>query len=159
VDGCYANASYYPIGYPAFGRALAVGNSGRPIVYYCSWPAYIEGSANFTEIAQYCNGWRSYDDIQDSADSLYSIINWWGGVNGADMIPAAGPGAWNDADMILAGDFGLTYTQAQMQLGIWAIIASPLFMSNDLRKIDPSMKALLLNKEIIGKEFPQNSRL
>ncbi len=40
VDGCYASPADYPTDYPAFGHSL--GASGRPIVYYCSWPAYIE---------------------------------------------------------------------------------------------------------------------
>lgn len=147
VDGCYAALTDYPVDYPAFGKALAL--SGRPIVYYCSWPAYIQGKANFTQIAQYCNGWRSYDDIQDSSDSLFSIINWWG-QNGAPMIAAAGPGAWNDADMLLAGDFGLSKSQAQMQMGVWAIIASPLLMSNDLRTIDKEFVDILQNREVIN---------
>eukprot|EP01102_Stenamoeba_stenopodia_P004982 TRINITY_DN15485_c0_g1_i1.p1 TRINITY_DN15485_c0_g1~~TRINITY_DN15485_c0_g1_i1.p1 ORF type:complete len:449 (+),score=58.88 TRINITY_DN15485_c0_g1_i1:71-1348(+) len=149
VDGCYADSSDYATLYPEFGAQLLATN--RPIVYYCSWPAYIVGSANFTQIAEYCNGWRSYDDIQDSADSLYSIISWYGqnavsqGINSA-----SGPGAWNDADQLIIGDFGLSFSQMQLQMGLWAILASPMLMSNDLRRIDPSMVALLQNEEIIA---------
>jgi alpha-N-acetylgalactosaminidase len=149
VDGCYANASQFPVLYPKFGASLA--KTGRPIVFQCSWPAYIIGSANFSEIASFCNMWRAFDDIQDSSDSLFSIIRWWSQEpQMSQMIAAAGPGAWNDADMILAGDFGLSVSQAQMQFGVWAMIASPLMMSNDLRKIDKSMAAIVLNKDVIA---------
>lgn len=74
-DGCYAKPQDYAISYPNLSRALD--SSGRDILYACSWPAYIVGHANFTEISQYCNYWRAYDDIQDSAESLYGIINWY----------------------------------------------------------------------------------
>lgn len=147
VDGCYANASSYGEMYPMFGDAL--NDTGRPIVYYCSWPAYIIGSANFTLISQYCNGWRAFDDIQDSADSLYSIMAWWG-ANQDQLAAAAGPGAWNDADMLIIGDFGLSYSLAQIQMAVWAIIASPLMMSNDLRSISQEMAELLKNADIIA---------
>lgn len=119
------------------------------MIYYCSWPAYIIGHANFTQIAKYCNGWRAFDDIADSASSLYSIINWWGANNNA-LQSAAGPGAWNDADMLLTGDFGLSFYQQQMQLGLWSIIASPLLMSNDLRLLDEASEKLLKNRDVIA---------
>ena len=35
-------------------------------------------------------------------------------------------------------------------MAIWSIIASPMLMSNDLRKIDPKMKEILLNDEVIS---------
>ena len=111
VDGCYANSSDYPSLYPAFGAALA--SSGRPMVYYCSWPAYIIGSANFSQIARYCNGWRAFDDIQDSSSSLFSIIEFWR-VSGDAMAAASGPGAWSDADMLIGGNFGLSFSQARI---------------------------------------------
>jgi hypothetical protein len=149
VDGCYTTAPQFPVLYPQFGAALA--KTLRPIVYQCSWPAYIVGSANFTEIARFCNMWRAYDDIQDSSDSLFSIIRWWGQEpQMSQMISAAGPGSWNDADMVLVGDFAFSWSQAQMQFGVWAMIASPLMMSNDLGKIDKSMAAILLNREVIS---------
>ena len=39
VDGCYADVSTYNVTYPELGRAL--NNTGRSIVYSCSWPAYL----------------------------------------------------------------------------------------------------------------------
>lgn len=54
---------------------------------------------NFTSIIQNCNLWRNYDDIQDSWSSVESIIDYFG--NNQDVIvPNAGPGHWNDPDMV-----------------------------------------------------------
>lgn len=152
LDGCNANVTDFRKLYTEFGRALA--RTGRPILYACSWPAYIDiGStqlANFSEIAQVCNLWRAYDDVQDSSSSLYSIMRWWGGKAGTAMAKASGPGGWSDADMLIGGDFGLSFSEAQMQFGLWAVIASPLFLGNDLRRIDPQVAAMLQNPAVIA---------
>ena len=52
--------------------------------------------------------------------------------------------------MLIIGDFGLSVYEAQMQMAVWSIIASPMLMSNDLRKLDPEMKKILQNEEIIA---------
>ncbi|CAI7993971.1 Alpha-N-acetylgalactosaminidase [Geodia barretti] len=44
VDGCYANETVFAEGYPAMGKALNA--TGRPIVYSCSWPAYLKDVRN-----------------------------------------------------------------------------------------------------------------
>lgn len=51
---------------------------------------------------------------------------------------------------ILAGNFGLSYEEAKAQFALWAIMASPLLLSNDLRSLDTIYKELLTNKEIIA---------
>ena len=48
------------------------------------------------------------------------------------------------------GDYGLSIYQQKAQFGMWAMMTSPLFMSVDLRTIDPKAKAILLNKNIIA---------
>ena len=59
-------------GYINMGKYLNA--TGRPILYACSWPAYIS-NPNYTVIAEYCNQWRNQDDIQDSFDnSVLHII-------------------------------------------------------------------------------------
>lgn len=50
---------------------------------------------------------------------------------------------------IIGGNFGLSYDEAKAQLALWAIMASPLLMSNDLRQIKPEFLALLKNEEVI----------
>lgn len=54
---------------------------------------------NFSSIIEHCNLWRNFDDIQDSWASLESIIDYYGN-NQDNIVPNAGPGHWNDPDMV-----------------------------------------------------------
>ena len=54
---------------------------------------------NYTQVAETCNTWRVYGDIYDAWQSIMSIVNYYG-YNPGDFIGAAGPGKWNDADMV-----------------------------------------------------------
>ena len=56
-------------------------------------------SPNYTAIAHHCNLWRNYGDIQDSWASVLDIINFYGD-NKDDFAAVAGPGNWNDPDMV-----------------------------------------------------------
>ncbi|XP_052441266.1 alpha-N-acetylgalactosaminidase-like [Carassius gibelio] len=150
LDGCYSNSSYQEQGYPMMSKALNA--TGRPIGYSCSWPAYQGGlppKVNYTLLAQICNLWRNYGDIQDSWDSVLNVVDWF--FNNQDVLqPVAGPGQWNDPDMLIIGDFGLSMDQSRAQMALWAIMAAPLFMSNDLRTISNGARAILQNKLLIG---------
>ena len=66
------------------------------------------------------------------------------------IIANAGPGHWNDPDMLIIGNFGLSYEQCKTQMAMWAIFAAPLLMSVDLRTLKPDYKAILKNKKIIA---------
>ncbi|CAO1338699.1 unnamed protein product [Diamesa serratosioi] len=150
LDGCYSLPTDMDIGYPEFGRHL--NSTGRPMIYSCSWPVYqiYAGiSPNFSSIIEHCNLWRNFDDIQDSWASLESILDYYG--NNQDyIIPNAGPGHWNDPDMLIIGNFGLSFEQSKTQMALWAIMAAPLLMSVDLRSIRPEYKAILQNRKIIA---------
>uniref|UniRef100_A0A8C3BBV4 Alpha-galactosidase n=1 Tax=Cairina moschata TaxID=8855 RepID=A0A8C3BBV4_CAIMO len=149
LDGCYSSGEEQAKGYPEMTRALNA--TGRPIVYSCSWPAYQGGlppKVNYTLLATICNLWRNYDDIQDSWDSVLSIVDWF--FANQDMLqPAAGPGHWNDPDMLIIGNFGLSYEQSRSQMALWTIMAAPLLMSTDLRTIAPGAKEILQNRLMI----------
>jgi len=149
-DGCYSNETQQEVGYPAMSKAL--NDTGRPFIYSCSWPAYQGGlppEVNYTLLGQICNLWRNYGDIQDSWDDVVDIATWWG--DHADvLVPAAGPGKWNDPDMLIGGNYALTVNQAQVQFGLWAIMAAPLYLSTDLRHMSPEMKAVLQNTAVIA---------
>lgn len=54
---------------------------------------------NYSSIIESCNLWRNFDDIQDSWSSLESIIDYYGN-NQDTIVPNAGPGHWNDPDMV-----------------------------------------------------------
>lgn len=54
---------------------------------------------NYKEVAKYCNSWRVYGDIWDAWESITSIIYWYGD-NPGNFTQVAGPGQWNDGDMV-----------------------------------------------------------
>nr|XP_035954189.1 alpha-N-acetylgalactosaminidase isoform X4 [Halichoerus grypus] len=110
--------------------------------------AFLADYVNYTLLAEICNLWRNYDDIQDSWSSVLSILNWF--VDNQDILqPVAGPGHWNDPDMLLIGNFGLSFEQARAQMALWTVLAAPLFMSTDLRTISAQNMDILQNPLMI----------
>ena len=146
-DGCYSDPKTMATGYPQMTKALNA--TKRSIVFSCSWPAYLDPKPDYRVVAKYCNLWRNYNDIQDSWDSVLSIIDYYA-ENQDALIAAAGPGNWNDPDELIIGDFSLSFEQSKSQFAIWAIMASPLIMSNDLRTLAPEFKDILQNKDVIA---------
>lgn len=51
---------------------------------------------------------------------------------------------------LVIGDFGLSMDQSRSQMALWAIMAAPLFMSNDLRTLNSGARAILQNKAAIA---------
>ncbi|KAL4229809.1 hypothetical protein ACF0H5_010201 [Mactra antiquata] len=149
LDGCYGDIGDFAYGYPAMSNFM--NRTGRPMLFSCSWPAYIVFNGqipDYKTIADYCNIWRNYRDIEDSWDSVSDIIRFYGNDTG-NFSMVAGPGNFNDPDMLILGDYSLSYDQQKVQMAMWAIMASPLFISSDLGNIQPETKALLLNDNII----------
>ncbi|XP_031765772.2 alpha-N-acetylgalactosaminidase-like [Galleria mellonella] len=150
LDGCYIEPKDMETVYTKFGNML--NKTGRPIVYSCSWPAYqefVKTGPNYPAIAKHCNLWRNWGDIGDSWATMTKIMNWFG--DHQDKIAKhAGPGHWNDPDMLLIGNFGLSVDQARVQMAVWSILAAPLLMSVDLATIKPEFKEILLNRDIIA---------
>lgn len=147
LDGCYSEPSTMITGYPEFGSYL--NKTGRPMVYSCSWPAYQIGNhPNYSAIAEHCNLWRNFDDIDDSWQSVLTIVDFYGD-NSDDFADIAGPGHWNDPDMLIIGNYGLSLDQARAQMAMWCMLAAPLIMSADLRSIRPEFREILLNREAI----------
>ncbi|XP_072040656.1 alpha-N-acetylgalactosaminidase-like isoform X15 [Amphiura filiformis] len=150
MDGCYADVKTMKTGYPQMTKYLNA--TGRPILFSCSWPDYERGAGipiNYTLVAENCNIWRNYVDIQDSWQSVLSIIDYYAKEQDT-LVPVAGPGNFNDPDMLIIGDFSLSVEQAKAQMAMWAILAAPLLMSNDLRTITPEYRDILLNKDVIA---------
>ncbi|XP_050682650.1 alpha-N-acetylgalactosaminidase-like [Leptidea sinapis] len=146
LDGCNVEISQMDTGYPEFGKYM--NESGREMVYSCSWPAY-QSNPDYPSIMEHCNLWRNTDDIEDSWASLTSIMDWFA-ERQDDLVKYAGPGHWNDPDMLLIGNFGLSLDQARVQMAVWSILAAPLFMSVDLDTIRNEFKEILLNADIIA---------
>ena len=56
----------------------------------------------------------------------------------AKLADYAGPGRWNDPDMMIVGMPGLTDAQNRTQFSLWCMMASPLIAGNDLRGMAPA---------------------
>ncbi|XP_075584605.1 alpha-N-acetylgalactosaminidase-like [Dermatophagoides farinae] len=149
LDGCYADTNKFNLTYPEY--TLALTNVQHPIIYSCSWPAYLKNISDetYSEIRDNCNLWRNYNDIVDSYQSVFQIIKYYG-QNNKQFIRYHGPGGWFDPDMLIIGNNGLSYEQSKTQMAFWCMWSVPLLMSNDLRSIRPEMKEILLNKELIA---------
>ncbi|WKY14510.1 hypothetical protein Q1695_000218 [Nippostrongylus brasiliensis] len=151
LDGCHMKQSNEHIGYPLMEQALNA--TGRPIMYSCEWPYYLideQNKINYTEIAQSCNLWRNFNDVSNNWLSILSTMDFYNRMQNK-LIDAAGPGQWNDPDMLVIGmKNGLTVDQAKVQMTVWSIWAAPLIMSNDLRDIDPKFREILLNRDVIA---------
>ena len=91
------------------------------------------------------NMWRTTDDISDNYRSMALI-----GFSQAGLEKFAGPGHWNDPDILEIGNGGMTADQYRTQMSLWAILAAPLLAGNDLSKIDEITRSILLNKEVIA---------
>ncbi len=62
----------------------------------------------------------------------------------------AGPGGWNDADMLEVGNPGLTLAESRSHFTLWAMISSPLMAGNDMRIAQPEIIKILTNKDVIA---------
>ncbi|GAB1303114.1 Alpha-galactosidase [Apodemus speciosus] len=116
---------------------------------YCDSLVSLANAPNYTDIQYYCNHWRNFDDVYDSWESIKNILAWTV-TNQKEIVEVAGPGGWNDPDMLVIGNFGLSWDQQVTQMALWAIMAAPLLMSNDLRQISSQAKALLQNEDVIA---------
>ena len=158
VDGCYANVSEMKTLYSELSDSLMRigGTRNKAVLYSCSWPAYqtsdhCENENDMKILKEKCNLWRNFDDIQDSFSSVRSIANFFARNRSTDiMVSAAGPGHWNDPDMLVVGNPGLSFSEQRAQFALWAILAAPLYISADLRIISSESLSILMNEEVIA---------
>ncbi len=68
----------------------------------------------------------------------------------ADLYPYAGPGHWNDPDMLEVGNGGLTLAENRAHFGLWCLMAAPLMAGNDLAAMTPEIGEILTNGEAIA---------
>ncbi len=120
----------------------ALHTAGRPIVFsICEW-----GSSKPWEWAgDVGNLWRTTGDISDNWNSMIDIFS-----RQRDLARYAGPGKWNDPDMLEVGNGGMTNEEYRTHFSLWCMLASPLMAGNDLQKMTPETKETLLNKEMIA---------
>jgi alpha-galactosidase len=64
--------------------------------------------------------------------------------------PYAGPGHWNDPDMLEVGNGGMSAAEYRSHFSLWCILAAPLMAGNDVRNMSPEIAGILMNKELIA---------
>jgi alpha-galactosidase len=100
------------------------------------------------------NCWRTTGDITDTWESMSGI-----GFSQVTNGQFAGPGHWNDPDMLVVGwvgwgpslhPTGLTPDEQYTHISLWCLLASPLLIGCDLEKLDPFTLNLLTNDEVLA---------
>jgi len=97
--------------------------------------------------------WRITPDIRDCFDCTFN----WGGVGvlqildkAVEVADAAGPGHWNDLEMLEIGNGNQTETEYRSHMAIWCMMAAPLMAGNDLRTMSPADRDILCNPEALA---------
>ncbi len=127
--------------YVKMGKALH--DTGRPIVYsLCQygWDAVWEWAPSLGG-----NLWRTTGDIQANWNSVYSILSEQEGLEGY-----AGPGHWNDPDMLEVGNGKLSLAENRSHFSMWAMLSAPLLAGNDLPHMKPEIHDILTNRDVIA---------
>lgn len=119
--------------------------TGRPVVYsLCSygwgkvwqWGASVGG-----------NLWRTTEDIEPTYQSM-----WFNALSQQGLAKFAGPGHWNDPDMLEIGNGKIMsdINVEETQMSLWSLLAAPLIAGNDLATMTSATRAVLTNREVIA---------
>jgi len=130
----------------------------RPVVFsLCEWGQ----NKPWEWAADVGHLWRTTGDIYDSYDGRKGWESGWKRILDlqADLVPgsgpdglakAAGPGHWNDPDMLEVGKAGLTAAESRAHFSFWCMLAAPLMAGNDVRHMDEPTRAVLTNHDVIA---------
>ncbi|KAG9127290.1 hypothetical protein FRC07_014997 [Ceratobasidium sp. 392] len=134
----------------------ALNATGRSILYsVCEWG--LQDPARWPATG---NSWRMSNDIADSWAHVVRIIN--------EVVPItgfAGPGGWNDLDILEVGNSGMTLAEQQTHFAFWAAVKSPLLIgtklagiSNDALTILKNPRLIAINQDPLGKSISLQRR-
>jgi alpha-galactosidase len=147
-DWCFDEGQNAKAAYKTMSDALKA--TGKPIVFsICEW-----GESKPWEWGKGIGHlWRTTADINDCFDC---DIN-WGGLGVLQILDKqvgldsfAGPGHWNDPDMLEVGNGGMTNIEYKTHFTLWCMLAAPLMAGNDMRSMNDQIKSILTNKEVIA---------
>jgi alpha-galactosidase len=127
--------------YRKMGDALKA--TGKPIVYSLCQYGVDQPWKWGPELG--ASMWRTTDDIDDSYGRMIAI-----GFSQAGLSKYAGPGHWNDPDMLEVGNGKMTEDEYKTHMSLWVLLAAPLLAGNDLTKMTETDKSILMNKEAIA---------
>ncbi|MET3986885.1 alpha-galactosidase [Streptomyces sp. PvR034] len=120
----------------------ALRNTGRPIVFsLCEWGQ----NQPWNWAADVGHLWRTTGDIGDSWSSMINIAH-----ANQGLAQYAGPGHWNDPDMLEVGNGGMTAVEYRTHFSLWSMMAAPLLIGSDLRKASAETFATLSNADVIA---------
>jgi alpha-galactosidase len=165
-DNCYNEGLHGTpqISYERYANmSRALNATGRPILYsMCNWGE--DGTWNWaTEIA---NSWRMSGDITDRFEgyddrcpctsmvdcklpgyhcSVSRILDF-----AAPLGQKAGPGRWNDLDMLEVGNGGMTYDEYVTHFSMWAAVKSPLMLGNDVTEMTEETLSIITNQAVLA---------
>jgi alpha-galactosidase len=145
--------------YTRMGTALK--NCGREILFsLCEW-----GGRSPHLWGRQAGGqmWRATGDVIDSWVSVRSGA-WWGlGIDSVldiavNLHEYAGPGGWNDMDMLVVGlsgkghvpGMGASFFEYRTQMSMWSVLCSPLMIGCDIRSMSAETAGLLMNREVLA---------
>jgi alpha-galactosidase len=122
--------------------ARAAAESGRRMLLTVSTPGV---DKPWTWAAAYGNSWRISADANGT----------WKGVTrsldvDAPLYPYAGPGGWNDPDMLQVGDRVLTADEERSHFSLWSMLAAPLLEGYDIPSLPLGSLAVLKNRDVIA---------
>lgn len=150
----------------AFTRYSKMGDAlkkcGRPIVFaICEW-----GQRKPWLWAKAAGGhlwrttWDSRDVWKSNNNNLTGIMEIFD--QQQNLAPYAGPGGWNDPDLLMVGLYGkgssssvdgrfkgCTFTEYRTQFALWSMLAAPLIVNMDLKTISPEIVQLITNKHLV----------
>ena len=137
----YPTQSEMQAAFQKMGEALRA--SGRDMVYAISQKGQfgVEQWGSRTG----ANVWRSGNELEENWAAIAAAGFGQNGKEGA-----AKPGAWNDPGLLQTGNGGMTADQSRMQLNLWAVLAAPMMLGNDVRIMTRESVALLSNRELIA---------
>ncbi|XP_048529813.1 alpha-galactosidase-like [Triticum urartu] len=120
----------------------ALMNSGRDVfLSLCEWgvddPATWAGS--------FANSWRTTEDIKNTWESMTDNAD-----KNDKWAPYAGPGGWNDPDMLEVGNGGMTIEEYRSHFSIWALVKAPLILGCDISSMSAETKEIITNQNVIA---------
>jgi len=130
--------------------AKALRDSGRDVILSLSNSTPFN---NIPDLSKLANCWRTTGDIRDTWQSMSSK-----GFSQDKWEPFAGPGHWNDPDMLVVGYVGwgsphptrLTPDEQYTHISIWCLLSAPLLLGCDMERLDEFTLNLLTNDEVLA---------
>lgn len=157
ADWCFTDGLDTRVQYKIFSDAIRA--TGRPMILsICEW-----GSTSPWEWGKGIGAmWRTTNDIQD----CYDCVRSWGGAGwvpileqNVNLAPFAGPGHWNDPDMLEVGNKSLNLIESRAHFSMWCMLAAPLIagntlstMTDEIRDILTSPELIAINQDVLGKQ-------